>query len=72
MTKQKRIKHWWVRERHNPQLGVYWTGMGQLSKAEAKRVENTMYGDNYMHGHATEEAYKAHLDRLVSAGEKVV
>lgn len=57
-------KLYWIKKRHNPQLGVYWTACGQLSKTAAKKHERTLYGTNYMHSLETEEQYKAELIRL--------
>jgi hypothetical protein len=59
-----RPKLWWIKERHNPQLGVYYSAMGQLSKAAAKRYEKPLYGDDYMLGFDSEEAYNAKLAEL--------
>jgi hypothetical protein len=65
-------KKWWIKERHNPQLGVYYVGMGQISKAEAMRYENTLHGTNYMLSFDSEEAYNAKLAELKANGRKIV
>ena len=51
------MKSYWIKERHNPQLGVNYYPCGKLSKAEAKKKENTLYGTNYMHEYKTFEEY---------------
>lgn len=61
----------WIKERSNPQLGTYFVAEGRMSKAEARRMENTRYGENVMHGFDTEGAYKSRLSELRSSGEKV-
>jgi len=50
-------KRWWIKERHNPQLGVYYLGMGQLSDRAAKAAEKTAYGFNVMLSYDSEEEY---------------
>lgn len=67
----KRIKPWWIKERHNPQFGVYYVGLGQLSKTAAKRHESSLYGDNYVHEYQTEADYKAKLEKLKKKGGRV-
>ena len=62
---------WWIKERHNPQLGVYYVAYGQMTKAAAKRYDDSLYGDNYMLSFPTEEAYNAKLAELREKGEKV-
>ena len=64
-------KKWYIKERHNPQLGTYYVACGQMSKAEAKRYENSLYGENVMHSFETEDAYKKRLAELRKAGESV-
>lgn len=59
--RMKRQLKWWIKERHNPQLGVYYVAMGQMSKAEARTHESTVYGSNVMLPYDTEEAYKEAL-----------
>lgn len=62
---------WWICERRNPQLGVYYIGYGQMSKTAAKEHEKPGYGRNTMHQYPNEEAYKARLADLKKAGESV-
>lgn len=61
----------WIKERHNPQLGVYYVACGQMSKTEAKKHEASLYGSNVMHSFATEEEYYTEIDALKAAGERV-
>lgn len=48
----------WIKERHNPQLGLYFIAMGQMSKTAAKKHESTIYGTNRMLRFNTEQEYK--------------
>ena len=65
-------KPYWIRERHNPQFGVYYIGMGRLSKRVAARYESgSLYGDNTMLRFDSEEAYNAKLKELKEAGHTV-
>jgi radical SAM superfamily enzyme YgiQ (UPF0313 family) len=65
------MKKYYIKERHNPQLGVYYVLMGQISKAEAKRYEKPGYGDNYMLPYDTEAEYTQAIEKLKAAGERV-
>ncbi len=63
---------YWIKERHNPQLGAYYVAEGQMSKTAAKKHEGSrLYGSNYMHRFDTVEAYEARLAELKKAGESV-
>jgi hypothetical protein len=64
-------KRYWIKERHNPQLGVYYVAMGQMSAAAAKRCEDTLYGDNYMHPFDSGQEYQTELARLIGEGNRV-
>jgi hypothetical protein len=66
-----KVKFWWIKERDNPQLGTYYVACGQLSKAEAKLMESSLYGSNYMHQFPNEESYIARIAQLKERGEKV-
>jgi hypothetical protein len=67
----KRPLPYWIKERHNPQLGIYYVACGRLSKADAMKAERALYGDNIMRRFDTLEAYQARLDELRKAGERV-
>jgi hypothetical protein len=61
----KRIKSYWIKERHNPQFEKpYYVACGQLSKTEAKRKEKTSYGTNIMLEYATETEYNKALKKF--------
>lgn len=62
---------YWIKERHNPQLGIYYVGMGQLSKTAAKKCEEALYGTNYMQSYSNEADYRLKLDELKAEGKKV-
>ena len=57
-------KKWWIKERHNPQLGVYYVGCGQLTKADAKEMEDSLYGSNHMLAFDTKNEYLERLQEL--------
>lgn len=61
----------WIKERNNPQLGVYYVAMGQMSKTAAKRAEGSLYGNNVMRAFDSEEIYKDTLTMLRAKGETV-
>lgn len=63
-TKTKRVKLFYIKERHNPQLDVYYIAEGQLSKAMAKRKESSLYGYNIMRSFETKDAYDAACKEL--------
>lgn len=66
-----KTKPYWIKERHNPQLGVYYVACGQMSRTAAKQQEGGVYGRNYMHPYDTESTYQARLTELSEKGEKV-
>jgi len=65
------MKHFWIKERHNPQLGVYYVAYGQLTKVEARKQEKPLYGDNVMHEFETQAAYDERLEELRKEGHKI-
>jgi hypothetical protein len=67
--KGKKNYPWWIMERHNPQLGVYYVACGQMSKTAAKRHEDVLYGFNVMKRYETEEEYKIALEWLRDQGK---
>ena len=66
-----KLKFWWIKERHNPQIGTYYVACGQLSLRDARRYEKPLYGDNVMLRFSTEAAYREKLAALTKAGERV-
>ncbi len=67
-----RSQRFYVKERHNPQPGVYYVACGQMSKAAAHRAESPLYGYNIMRGFDTKEQYDAHLASLLERGERLL
>ena len=61
----------YIKERHNPQLGVYYVGCGQLTAKEVKAYEKPLYGNNYMLKFDTKESYEFKLKELEDNGERV-
>jgi hypothetical protein len=57
----KREKPFWIKQRYNPQLGIYYVPCGQLSKTKAKKMENSLYGSNVMHSYPDEKTYQEAL-----------
>lgn len=64
-------KPYWIKERDNPQLGIYFVACGQLSVREARSREGSLYGSNRMLRFDSEAEYNAKLKELRAAGEKV-
>ena len=54
-------KFWWIKQRHNPQLGVYYVGLGNLSVKEALKHENSLYGSNVILKFNSQEDYESKL-----------
>ena len=68
----KTIKLYYIKERHNPQFDKpYYSACGQLSKREARKKENSLYGNNVMLEYASPEEYNKALEQLKSAGYTV-
>jgi hypothetical protein len=65
----KRSKRFWIKERHNPQLGTYYVACGQLSKTTVKAQRQSLHGHNVMHGFDNWEDYNTRLIELQNAGE---
>jgi hypothetical protein len=65
-------KYYWIKERHNPQLGTYYVLCGQLTVKEAKLRERSIYGSNAMHKYATEKEYDDAVDLIMERGERVL
>ncbi len=59
-------KKFYIKERHNPQFKKpYYTAEGQLTKKEASRAEETIYGANVMLSYETEKEYKEAIKKLI-------
>lgn len=65
-------KNYWIRERHNPQLGVYYVAHGVMSVKDAKKYEDSLYGYDYMLRFKTEDEYNAKIQELKDKGERFV
>ena len=50
-------KSFYIKQRHNPQLGVFYVACGQLTVKEAKAKESAIYGSNVMMKYPTEKEY---------------
>jgi len=66
------MKKWYIKERHNPQLGVYYVAKGQLTKKEAKEYENAKYGENTMLSFETQAEYDAKIRALKVQGARFI
>ena len=65
-------KYYWIKERHNPQLGVYYKLYGRgLTVKEAKSMGSSLYGFNYMLKYKTEAEYNNAIEKLKARGERV-
>jgi hypothetical protein len=64
-------KPWWIKERFNPQLGVYYVACGQMSVKDANACKRTRYGCNEMMRFNSEEEYRASLEQLKKDGMNV-
>ena len=62
---------YYIKERHNPQLGVYYKAEGKLSKKRSKEKEGSLYGHNFMFEYDTEEEYEQAIRTLKERGERV-
>ena len=65
------MKKWYIKERHNPQLGIYYCLLNQLTKKEAKEYEKSIYGDNYILSFDTKEEYENKIKELEKNKEKI-
>jgi len=60
---------YWIKERHNPQLGnPYYHCYGQLSKTAAAKKEKSLYGFNIMLEFKTKEEYDKKIESLKKKG----
>lgn len=46
---------YYIKARHNPQLGVRYTALGRMKAAEAKKKERVLYGVNIVTGYTKDE-----------------
>lgn len=52
-----KFKYWYIKKRTNPQLGVYYIAIGNISNNHAKKMEYSVYGWSEMLKYETEESY---------------
>lgn len=64
-------RYYWIKERHNPQLGIYYVACGNLSIKNAMKMECGIYGNNIMTKFASEAAYNNALQKLKDQGKPV-
>lgn len=62
---------YWIKERHNTQLGIYYIACGKLAAKEAKKMNHTAYGQNVMLGFDTKKEYETKIAQLVKNGHSV-
>ena len=68
----KRVKKYYVGRRDNPQLSKpYFVAYGQLSKADVKRMESSVYGSMTLTGYDTIEDFNQTIQTLESDGFRV-
>lgn len=62
----------YIKERENPQFKKpYYVACGKLTKKEAKKKENSLYGYNIMLSYKTEEEYINALNTFKKEGYNV-
>lgn len=64
-------KKFYIKERHNPQLGTYYTACGQMTAKEAKSYVPSLYGHNFMHSYDSDEEYQEAIRKLKAEGHEV-
>lgn len=63
---------YYIKERHNPQIGSYYIALGKMTAKAAKKAEQGGgYGTNYMHKFRTRAEYEAEIQSLVEDGQRV-
>jgi len=63
--------NYWIKSRYNPQLGTFFTKMGQMTKKDAKECEKSLYGSNVMLSFKTVEEYEEKIKELTKAGNRI-
>lgn len=63
-------KKFYIMERHNPQLGVYYVLYGLMGATAAKEREKCLYGSARMLSYDTQEEYRDAVIKLESNGHK--
>jgi hypothetical protein len=72
-TTRKSKQLFYLGWRSNPQLknGGYYKAYGQLSKTEAKKKEQCVYGSMSLTSYDTEDAYNEAIEKAKTAGYSV-
>jgi len=69
---KKRLgKYWYIKERHNPNIGIYYIPMGRLTKAQAEKHISPLFGMNTMLRYKTDEEYRKALAEYGIEGKTV-
>lgn len=64
-----KYKYWYILERHNPQIGVYYRKLGNVSKKEATRyTTGCLYGYNFLRRYENEDEYNKAASELKAMG----
>ena len=61
-----------IKERDNPQLGIYFVLMGKMPEKDAKKMERSAYGVNSIHRFETFKEYMIKVESLIKQGARVV
>lgn len=65
-------KKFYLKERHNPQFDKpYYVKLGQITKAEAMRHENSIYGYNKILIFENENSYNKAIADLIADGYNI-
>lgn len=66
-----KAKYWYIKERCNSQLSrPYYNALGNISKKEATKHENPIYGHNYLLRFNNESDYEKEISKLKEQGYK--
>lgn len=66
----KGFKKFYLKERISPVFGKHFVLCGKLSRAEAERRGNPLFGKNIMHGFDSQQAYTDRITELKKEGHK--
>lgn len=65
------MKSYYVKQRNNPQLGVYYVKMGQMTKKDARAHGKSIYGSNTMLEFKTLAEYETFVESLEKEGQRI-
>lgn len=63
---------YFIKERNNPQTGIYYILMGKLPAKEAKKHETSLYGFNTMLRYKTKSEYDLAILVLKESNARIV